>query len=105
MHERRVVRSENPKLRTLLAWLLLLIVPPLTAAAQTPPAQTSAPLRFVSTPWPPFTNEPGNARFALDLVETALKRIGVTARTTIVEPARFTPAMLSPDFDGSAASF
>ena len=59
----------------------------------------------MSTPWPPFTNEPGNARFALDLVETALKRIGVSARTEIVEPARFTPLMLSPEFDGSAAAW
>jgi polar amino acid transport system substrate-binding protein len=74
-------------------------------AAQQSAAPSAATLRFVSTPWAPFTNAPGNARFALDLVETALKRIGVTAQTTIVEPATFTQSMLSPQFDGSAAAW
>ena len=50
-----------------------------------------APLRFVSTPWPPFTNEAGKPRIALDLVEAALGRAGLKAATTIVEPAQFTP--------------
>ena len=31
-------------------------------------AQT-APLKLVSTAWPPFTNAAGQPRFALDLVE------------------------------------
>ncbi len=77
----------------------------LTAAAfTTPSAQTDA-LRLVSTAWPPFTNEPGQARFALDLVEAALGRVKLSARTTIVEPARFTPALLSNEFDGSGAAW
>jgi hypothetical protein len=54
-----------------------------------------APLSLVSTAWPPFINPPGHPRFALDLVETALGRIGVAARTTIVAPARFTPSLLT----------
>ena len=62
-------------------------------------------LRLVSTAWSPFTNDPGQPRFALDLVESALGRIGLSARTTIVEPARFTPALLSGEFDGSAAAW
>ena len=62
-------------------------------------------LRFVSTPWPPFTNAAGQPRFALDLVEAALGRVGLTATTTIVEPARFTPALLSDGYDGSAAAW
>ena len=74
------------------------------AAAVTPSAQV-APLRLVSTAWSPFTNPAGQPRYALDLVEAGLKRIGVTAVTTIVEPARFTLALLSDEFDGSAAAW
>jgi ABC-type amino acid transport substrate-binding protein len=66
-------------------------------------AQT--PLTLVSTVWPPFTNAPGQPRFALDLVEAALGRIGVTAKTTIVDAAQFTPSLLNPSFDGSAAAW
>ena len=55
-----------------------------------------APLRFVSTPWPPFTNEVGKPRIALSLVETALGRAGLKADTTIVEPAQFTAAQKVP---------
>ena len=62
-------------------------------------------LRLVSTAWSPFTNAPGQPRLALDLVESALGRIGLSARTTIVEPARYTPALLSGEFDGSAAAW
>jgi polar amino acid transport system substrate-binding protein len=63
----------------------------------------AAPLTLISTAWPPFTNAAGQPRFALDLVEAALGRFGVTARTTIVTAAEFTPALLSGRFDGSAA--
>jgi polar amino acid transport system substrate-binding protein len=65
----------------------------------------SAPLTLVSTAWPPFTNAPGQPRFALDLVEAALGRIGVSARTAIVSAAEFTPALLGDRFDGSAAAW
>ena len=64
-----------------------------------------APLRLVSTAWSPFTNEPGRPRFATDLVDVALGRVGITASTTIVEPAAFTPALLSAAYDGSAAAW
>ena len=67
-------------------------------------AQTSR-LRLVSTAWPPFTNAPGQPRFALDLVEAALGRIGISTSTTIVEAAQFTPALLDGEFDGSAAAW
>lgn len=63
------------------------------------------PLKLVSTAWPPFTDDAGKPRFALDLVETALGRIGLTAKTTIVSPAQFTPSLLTGDFDGSAAAW
>ena len=64
-----------------------------------------APLRFVSTPWPPFTNAAGKPRIALNLVETALERAGLKADTTIVEPAQFTAALTSDRYDGSAAAW
>jgi len=63
------------------------------------------PLTLVSTGWTPFTNGPGQPRFALDLVEAALGRIKRTATTTIVPPAEFTTALLSGKFDGSAAAW
>jgi polar amino acid transport system substrate-binding protein len=76
----------------------------MAAAAAMLSAQTTT-LRLVSTAWPPFTNQAGQPRFALDLVETALGRIGVTSTTTIVEAAKFTTSLLSGDFDGSAAAW
>jgi len=67
-------------------------------------AQT-APLALISTLWPPFTNEPGQPRFALDLVEAALGRFDVSAKTTLVSAADFTPSLLGGKFDGSAAAW
>jgi polar amino acid transport system substrate-binding protein len=67
-------------------------------------AQTTE-LRLVSTAWSPFTNEPGQPRFALDLVEAGLGRIGVKTSTTIVDAAQFTTSLLSGKFDGSAAAW
>jgi polar amino acid transport system substrate-binding protein len=65
----------------------------------------AARLRLVSTAWAPFTNEPGKPRFALDLVEAAMGRIGVTASTTIVDANQFTTSLLGGRFDGSAAAW
>jgi polar amino acid transport system substrate-binding protein len=62
-------------------------------------------LRLVSTAWSPFTNEPGQPRLALDLVEAGLGRIGVKTSTTIVDAAQFTASLLSDRFDGSAAAW
>jgi polar amino acid transport system substrate-binding protein len=67
-------------------------------------AQTTT-LRFVSTAWPPFTNQTGQVRFALDLVEAAMGRIGVSTTTTIVDAGEFTSALLAGPFDGSAATW
>jgi polar amino acid transport system substrate-binding protein len=67
-------------------------------------AQTTE-LRLVSTLWSPFTNEPGQPRLALDLVEAGLGRIGVKTSTTIVDAAQFTTSLLSDKFDGSAAAW
>jgi len=68
-----------------------------------PVASGQTRLRLVSTPWSPFTNAPGQPRFASDLVEEALRRIGVSAETTIVSPGQLTPLLLEGRFDGSAA--
>jgi polar amino acid transport system substrate-binding protein len=77
----------------------------LFAAATIPAAAQLASLRLVSTAWTPFTNEAGKPRFALDLVEAALGRVRLTAKTAIVEPAQFTPALLGNSYDGSAAAW
>ena len=80
----------------------LLILP---CAAICLASAAQAPLTLVSTAWSPFTNAPGQPRFALDLVETALGRIGLAAKTTIVPAAEFTSSLLAPAFDGSAAAW
>ena len=80
---------------------LLLLCTAISLATATQPAA----LHLVSTAWPPFTNPAGQPRFALDLVEAALGRVGVTATTTIVAAAEFTPALLTGPFDGSAAAW
>ena len=67
-------------------------------------AQTTA-LHLVSTAWAPFTNEPGRPRFALDLVEAALGRMGISSTTAIVTAPEFTASLLSGRFDGSAAAW
>jgi polar amino acid transport system substrate-binding protein len=64
-----------------------------------------APLKLVSTAWPPFTNAAGQPRFALDLVEEALRRVGLATNTTIVNAPDFTTALLGEQFDGSAAAW
>jgi polar amino acid transport system substrate-binding protein len=58
---------------------------------------------LVSTAWPPFTNPPGRPRFALDLIEAALGRAGISTTTSIVDAAAFTPGLLNEQFDGSGA--
>jgi polar amino acid transport system substrate-binding protein len=78
---------------------LISIVASLAVSAQT------KQLRLVSTAWPPFTNPAGQPRFALDLVEAALGRFGLGSNTTIVDAAKFTPSLLSAQFDGSAAAW
>ncbi len=82
---------------TIGALLLPIIAMPIMAAAQ------GVRLQLVSTAWSPFTNAPGQPRFALDLVDAALERMGIHAETVIVDEARLTPSLLRGEFDGSAA--
>lgn len=79
------------------ALLLLIIAIPVMAT------EKDRHLQLVSTAWSPFTNPPGQPRFALDLVEEALERLGITADTVIVDETKFTSSLLSGQFDGSAA--
>lgn len=86
--------------RNIRAWLLLAF-----AVVSVAVSAQGTRLRLVSTRWPPLTNEVGRPRFALDLVEAAMDRIGVAAATDFVEPADFTPSLLKGDFDGSGAAW
>jgi polar amino acid transport system substrate-binding protein len=97
-HGVRLARPGSSALRLVLFLAVLAISAiPMRGTAQT------RQLHLASTPWPPFTNTPGQARFAIDLVHAALERVGITADTTIVEEGTLTPALLSGRFDGSAA--
>jgi len=97
----RSLDSQHSRARWTTAALVLLgcIATWETVAAQ------NAPLKLVSTAWPPFTNAPKQTRFALDLVEAALGRIGISARTALVSAPQYTPSLLSGVFDGSAAAW
>jgi polar amino acid transport system substrate-binding protein len=81
---------------------LFLVIIAVSAVSANTTAQTRQ-LRLASTPWPPFTNVAGQARFAIDLVQAALERIGVSADTTIVPEGSLTAALLEGRFDGSSA--
>ena len=76
----------------------------LITSAQTTAVQSTS-LRLVSTAWPPFTNDAGKPRFALDLVEEALRRINIKTTTAIVDAGQFTTSLLTGPFDGSAAAW
>ena len=56
------------------------------------PSPQAVPLRLISTSWTPFTNEAGQPRFALDLVEAALGR----SRSPQARPSSNRPALRRP---------
>src|SRR5262245_35292984 len=78
-------------------------VPAATAQTVAEAATKRAALHLGSTPWSPFTNEPGKPRFAIDLVHEALERLGISEETTIVPEGTLTPALREGRFDGSPA--
>jgi polar amino acid transport system substrate-binding protein len=86
-------------------WFLTVFVGLLSVGGSFTLSAQNAPLTFVSTAWPPFTNAPGSPRLALDLVEEALGRIGFAPKTTIVSAGQFTSALLDGRYDGSAAAW
>ena len=74
------------------------------AAAAVLSAQTP-PLNLISTVWPPFTSPPGQSRIALDLVENALGRVGVSANFSYVSNSQYTPGLIGGPYDGSGAAW
>ena len=62
-------------------------------------------LQFVSPVRPPFTDAPGKPRFALDLVEAALQRVNITAKTALVAPGEFGAALMTGPYDGTAEAW
>ncbi|MCY3712744.1 MAG: transporter substrate-binding domain-containing protein [Gemmatimonadetes bacterium] len=66
-------------------------------------ALSGRPLRLVTTTWSPFAGASGKPRFALDLVETALERLGIGADTVVMDEQGLSSALLTGAFDGSAA--
>jgi polar amino acid transport system substrate-binding protein len=87
------------------AWRTGIVISCVALAGVFLSAQTPTSLRLVSTAWPPFTNESGQPRFALDLVEAAFARIGVSSKTAIVAAPAFTSSLLTGPFEGSAAAW
>ncbi len=73
------------------------------AARDALPTLSSRQLRLVSTTWPPFANAPGRPRFALDLVDAAMERMGIGAQIVIMDETRLSSALLDGGFDGRAA--
>jgi polar amino acid transport system substrate-binding protein len=92
-------------IRSLAALLLALgVAAPAAALAQPAPAPARrASLHLGSTPWSPFTNAAGKPRYAIELVESALRRLDITAETEIVPEGSLTAAINDGRFDGSAA--
>src|SRR6185503_9886427 len=96
--------------RSRFARCVLVLAAAALAATAVAPAQTvgeatpkRAALHLGSTPWSPFTNDAGKPRFAIDLVHTALERLGISEETTIVPEGTLTPALTEGKFDGSPA--
>jgi len=67
------------------------------------PALSGRPLRLVTTTWSPFSGAPGKPRFALDLVDAALERMGIGADTVVMDEQKLSSVLLTGAFDGSAA--
>jgi ABC-type amino acid transport substrate-binding protein len=65
----------------------------------------AARLKLISTAWPPFTDEAGKQRVALDLVHAALERAGYQESTAILSPAAWAEQLRSGNCDGSAATW
>ena len=94
--------------RRIVGWIASPIGALLILVAAVPVMSTAAAqdrrLQLASTEWSPFTAAPGQPRFALDLVEAALERMGIGVDTVMVESwPTLIPALLSGEFDGSAA--
>jgi polar amino acid transport system substrate-binding protein len=66
-------------------------------------ASDDGEISLASDSWPPFTEEAGRQRVALELVHTALERAGYAAATTIVDWRVAERGIREGRYDGSAA--
>src|SRR5687768_8148593 len=74
---------------------------PAGAPRTDPPVRQA--LRLASTRWPPFTDDEGNPRVAIDLVHLALSRAGYPASSTIVPDQTLSDELSQGTFQGSVA--
>ena len=73
-------------------------------AAAAASAQPTTGLRLASDVWPPFTDEPGGRRVAIELVEAALERVEVEVGTEIRSDfGQVMSGIRAGELDGSAA--
>jgi polar amino acid transport system substrate-binding protein len=77
--------------------------PTASPAAVAPAPASLLKLRLVSSRFPPFTDTPEGTHLALDLVASALARVGYEASTQIVPAASLDSELREGRFDGSAA--
>ena len=92
-------RISRLRLLTICGWVALIAVSSLTL-----PRAEATELHLASDAWPPFTNEAGEPRFAIDMVQEALRRAGVKARFSILpEFGAVITGLQEARFDGSAA--
>jgi ABC-type amino acid transport substrate-binding protein len=81
----------------------ILIFIAVVLAALTGQAADEDGLRLASDTWPPFTDQPGKRRIAIEIVHTALERAGIEAMTTVVDWKEVERGIRRGSFDGSAA--
>ncbi len=91
-------RFETPRQRLALAIILSFALLPTFLMAEEP-----RELRLASDIWPPFTDSTDRQRIAVELVQTALERAGISVTTTIVEWREVENGIRQSRFDGSAA--
>lgn len=105
--------ATSSMMRVLSCLLLLCLLgcqksPPVSAnedrgASPSSDEAVSAPLSLASGVWAPFTDEKGKPRYAILLVEEALRREGISIKSTIVGQQDLMRELESGTFDGSEA--
>lgn len=99
----RFARTTGGFTRAFAVTCTLLALGAAAASLAAEPRPAPAELRLVSDAWPPFTGEAKQPRYAIELVEEALRRASVKAKTDIVAWSAVTSALTSGKADGSAA--
>ncbi len=74
-----------------------------TVAALPALAADETELLLASDIWPPFTDQDGKHRVAIEIAHTALERAGIQAATTVVDWKDVERGIQRGSFDGSAA--